>query len=1543
MMSTNTEALSTSREPRALDSRTPVLFLPVYLETRFIDLSAGGSELWIRIYPDQISINAHERALTQQEINDGQAYWNSLWYLGKPAPPEDRRIPWRDLASKYGAPRAAWIALQMTPTNLAHQPAAATTASLTLSFGSSAITFQCSRPGAAGNHIQIAVDTSSQRETPISVAGNLVTVYANWDGTPHTTREITSFFPSTQTDDGGTVTASVTGTPQPLTETAATNLSGGQDPVPTPAFPAPPRRASSWEEPAIADALPDAWKIVLVSGAQKKTAESSPVKLDLATTMDPHGTVPPGSPVDGGLQWLVDFDAALAAGMAVKVPLTKQQRVAGFDRLIVYGTRSRDESGADTLADLLDAHHYTDGLALVPQGSPTNNTSDASSAYSRQDPDYATSFAVERNGPLIQEPQSQPDVDGNRFAELLGIDASRVQNVQYAERTGVRNGTDMLAALWPSTIGYFLSQMMTPGFPADLIVAAQDYALSYAVPRGPIPAFRVGRTPYGVLPVTALSRYKLTEADGATPIEEFVAKNVRQLWPIWLQSSVHAPHIQRGGDPDTQLSLVLGMDASARSFRARPVLGDEFLWNYMDFRGMPASEKKSWATESDRSGRQLLDDLGFHSWDPRVIHLSSARDTFAISLPNVQAGVLSETEPLASDAVLGTDPGGGLLTGNYIQWMAQASIQDIRTENYPGSRPTALLYHILRMSTILVYAKLAANAEVGAGRITVEQLREQELVGFGSIQRGDAAQSFDEPVGIWELLSRPSIPDARVNWSDYLDRVDAAAGTAFAELNHFRASLNNLSHLPTAELDRLLTETLDSCSHRLDVWATATATAMLKRTRQKHGAGIHLGSYGWLEDLRPSPERTPAKGSELKAIERLDSLRAERGVKDKPSPVLQPEADNGGFIYAPSQDQAAVAAILRSGYMSHQSTGDQDALSIDLSSERVRGALMLLEGVRNGQSLNALLGYLFEAGLHDSNLQKYIQPFRDRYPMAAHQVSASNAVTAAASNVVDGVALKRAWDDHQLDIGVNWGNGLPSAAQPQDQTGVVAVLQEIDGYADSLSDLSIAETLYQTIRGNFERGGGLLAAVSKGAQIADPGVITTRRAGLDITHRVALLFAGAPLANSWRGVTSRARALAEPWLDTWLSQISQDPSLLSSSCQVDYQDKTLGNKSVTVRISQLGLAPLDCMALAEGSTNEPQRSEIEYRILYAAGIPPTADPNSITITYAPTTAAALSIPDLLYLWKTLRLLILGARPMSPVDFVLPARKAADADGSINAADLLARAKAALKNVQNDLADLSDSMDGSHPEKLAERLWACSFYGLPGSVPLSNLPGDPRLTSQAAQILSALKDRSTQAANLINNPTATVADLKSAFALMFGKDFVVLPLITLSASNLQAVQDAFQQSDSLVSSDPVAPTRWLTQLSYVRPAIAKVDAAFSAAEICGESAKLPELKLGQLPVQANDRWLGLPWEPDKPPSNGRLAFACFTVGDPATQTPFAGLFIDEWLDRVPSPVEKAGLAFHYNEPSASPPHALLLGVCPDQRKYWDDDLISALLE
>ena len=99
----------------------------------------------------------------------------------------------------------------------------------------------------------------------------------------------------------------------------------------------------------------------------------------------------------------------------------------------------------------------------------------------------------------------------------------------------------------------------------------------------------------------------------------------------------------------------------------------------------------------------------------------------------------------------------------------------------------------------------------------------------------------------------------------------------------------------------------------------------------------------------------------------------------------------------------------------------------------------------------------------------------------------------AASNVVDGVALRTAWDTGQLPAGGDWGTNLPPAGS--DQNAVIGLLQTLDDYADALGDLSISEAVFQIMRGNFGRTGTLLDAISKGQRPPDArrGRHTSRR------------------------------------------------------------------------------------------------------------------------------------------------------------------------------------------------------------------------------------------------------------------------------------------------------------------------------------------------------------------------------------------------------------------------------------------------------------------
>lgn len=1441
--------------PRTLDARTALLLLPVNIETRFMAVNDRESELWVRIYPDQLAVNSHEPELTAQEISDGQSYWTQIWSAGTSAS-DGAQAPWRGLASIYGPQRAAWIALQLTPTNPSQQPAGA------------------AAPGAA--------------------------------------------------------------------------------PSPAPVFPSPPTRDSSWTKPAMAAALPDAWTVLLVSGTQTRSVQGSPITPSLAMGITPLNATnspppdtspfPPGSPVDAGLQWLVDFNTAVAAGMALKIELTPDQRETGFDRIFVYGLRTGGAGGSSDLGNLLDAHHYTDGFALVPQGTPTKNTTDASSGYSRKDPDYDISYAVEREGPLT----AQAGSDGNVFANLVGIDPEHLAHTQHADGMNAQNGKDMLNALWPGTLGYFLSQMMYNVFQRDQIESAREYVSLNTIPRGAVPAFRVGTTPYGVLPVTSLKRYKPSRPEPQfLAIEEGLVHFVLRLWPTWLASSAGAPHMQATGDPDAELIALLGMDASSMNFRGRMVLGDDFLWNLMIFLGFPPALMAQWLADATAPGRQLLDSYEYNSWDPRVIATALFGTSFPVLYPTVQSGSLSETEPLNNDA----NAGGTKI--NYIQWLLQASVADIQAQNYPGTVPTSLLYMILRQSLILDYASLAAAEEIASGRLDPAQFRQAEVVNIPA-----KTPPAKPPVSTWDLLARPSVPNPALTWGEFLVGLIVPPSSPYARLAALRKSLENLAGLPTAELDRLLTETLDACSHRLDVWASTIGNALLNRSRASKNTGLHLGAFGWVEEVRPAPQRATVQGAELSQVQQLDALRAKRvpGAPVLPVPVV-PLTDNGGYIYSPSSVQAAVAAVLRNGYMTHKGTPEEPLLAMDLSSERVRYALYLLQGVQRGQSLNALLGYLFEAGLDALGLNQYTQPFRDRFPVVGTKLTPSSAPTEsiAASNVVDGLTLRTAWDTGQLAAGQNWGAGLPAAGSA-DQTNVIGLLETIDDYSDALGDLSMAETVFQIIRGNFPRSGSLMDAISKGDRPPDPDVITTQRGGIDLTHRVAVLLAGKPAANpAWAGVTTHPRAAAEPWLEAWLTTLLPDPSTVV--CSVQYKDTTGVTGNVNVRLLDLEIGSLDCLGMADAA-EVAQQAELEARILYAAAVPSGATGATINYQTATPPAVWVSFPDFFFLAKALRNLVSGARALSPQDMTVPEKDPALLGGGLVPADLPGRASTALSSLTTDIGKLTDaqtaqataaaafaaSASASNAAALAAAdgplraaLLTCSYYGVTGSVPSTIT--DASLAAQAKSVLSILTAR--QAAAQSAQATLPKTDSLGVLSAIFGKDFLVLPQFT--PPGISDLVKAFGQSSSLVASDPAAPSRWLTQMTHIRPAISRLDLALSLALAVGAPAFHPLAPLlGQLPETAGDRWLGLPIDPDDPPVKGRVAFACYTQGDPS-QTPYAGLLVDEWPERIPSTAETASVAFHYEEPQARAPQTCLLAVCPDDRPTWDDDLVAGILE
>ena len=99
---------------------TPILMLPVRLETRYFD---NGKELRIRVFPDQVHIDNHETKLTEDEVAAGQFYWQTRWNAAHAeAEAEAGQSAFAELARRFRPRRAAWIAYAMTPINVAPPP-----------------------------------------------------------------------------------------------------------------------------------------------------------------------------------------------------------------------------------------------------------------------------------------------------------------------------------------------------------------------------------------------------------------------------------------------------------------------------------------------------------------------------------------------------------------------------------------------------------------------------------------------------------------------------------------------------------------------------------------------------------------------------------------------------------------------------------------------------------------------------------------------------------------------------------------------------------------------------------------------------------------------------------------------------------------------------------------------------------------------------------------------------------------------------------------------------------------------------------------------------------------------------------------------------------------------------------------------------------------------------------------------------------------------------------------------------------------------------
>src|SRR5207245_1223606 len=136
-----------------------------------------------------------------------------------------------------------------------------------------------------------------------------------------------------------------------------------------------------------------------------------------------------------------------------------------------------------------------------------------------------------------------------------------------------------------------------------------------------------------------------------------------------------------------------------------------------------------------------------------------------------------------------------------------------------------------------------------------------------------------------------------------------------------------------------------------------------------------------------------------------------------------------------------------------------------------------------------------------------------------------------------------------------------------------------------------------------------------------PEFLNTPRTGIDVAHRILLVFsADGAIGNHWPNPRT-ARGSLESRLDDWLGKLLPDPAQVA--CQVQY---TSGGQatSTPVTLRDLNAGPLDVLAMALAG-DQPGHSELEQRILYAADLP--AGVTDASIAFANPPAGSVSFLD----------------------------------------------------------------------------------------------------------------------------------------------------------------------------------------------------------------------------------------------------------------------------------------------------------------------------
>ena len=533
---------------------------------------------------------------------------------------------------------------------------------------------------------------------------------------------------------------------------------------------------------------------------------------------------------------------------------------------------------------------------------------------------------------------------------------------------------------------------------------------------------------------------------------------------------------------------------------------------------------------------------------------------------------------------------------------------------------------------------------------------------------------------------------------------------------------------------------------------------------------------------------------------------------------------------------------------------------------------------------------------------------------------------------------------------------------------------------DGLSDLCVAESVFQAVNGNYLRSGAVMDGMSGDGQIPIPEISATPRSGPRQVQRIALALEVEPLEI----LTLQDIHNIVPWVNPRQVAEPNFSKLLKSymdeiSFWLDLKDET-GNITTTEEIGliELGLETIDLLYI--------ENSELEARLNYYGKMRGFSnfhiryereDPSP---SFPTEEIERKSLSDVQFLIKALQGMVTQGQPLKYSDFISP-------NETIQRDVLLVGIREVFQRYYNivlllvqtlrelELARSDDTERGIENKRQA--LMRAGFFASEFAVPItfegnvmssvSELNG--RITLAIELLKSRLPQKGDQEAKLSTWRSKLQTDGEEEFlesltdelsgependrkylktmeilveqikSILNIKTFLILPPFGIPLEPITTLKTSAPMNSKVL--------KWIEKASYVRPRLRYLDDIITYNQILGSanfSFYCDETKFmkGAEVLSSNNEEIN--------PTSIILAVSTKTgeqersfPSDPSDPSKnLVGVVADEWTDKIVSKEQDTCITFHYDGPNSEAPQSLLLAVSPNDLHRWNEGTILKVI-